>query len=227
MEIKRKLGLVFVAILAVSACDTAIDTEPGDEPYGITVDACITNYNDMSYLVVDVMDSLDLNPLPGATVTVGGISLTYSSTSKRYEFSGAIGMVAGDSIDVLVTEGDRSAQGTVTMPERANVIAPTAAGSPYDVSLPIVVQWSAISPAPDKVSIVMSPHIAAGGVYWEQSVDGALVQTDIPANTVLPDSTFNVIVYSINESAVTGDVSGIGSSIVARHLSYSESIQTE
>jgi len=223
---RRTLVVALFASMMVFALSCGDNDD--DSPAPILVDAQIYLDGTTITVTVSVKDASGATPLTGALVQVNGQVLGYDVVTEDYRVSGVSLISAGDTVLLTVEEGERAVSGSTTMPDPASVTAPNTAGSPYNPTVPIVVQWTALSPAPDGVSIAALGIYTVSGNLWESDVDGTLTQTTIPADTLVATSTpFQLLAAAYNElSALSGDAAG-GSSMVVANLSASEPITTQ
>ena len=225
---RRNLALVVLVQLMVCGMSCDDSGGGGGSPEPILVDAQVYLDGSNITVIVSVKDDAGSFPVTGALVMANGQVLGYDVGNEDYRVSGVSLIAAGDPVLVTVEQGERAVSGSLTMPDPVSVTAPNTAGSPYNATVPIVVQWTALSPAPDKVSIAALSFLTVSGDFWESTVDGALTQTIIPADTLITTSTaFTLLAAAYNElTSLSGDAAS-GSGMTVANLSESEPITTQ
>lgn len=177
-------------------------------------------------VVVDVNVESEILPVDDADVDVNGIPIQ-NDGGGDYLFVGTVAIDPGDDVTLTVTRGASAVSSTLQMPDEPGVQAPTSAGSPYDPSFPIMVQWSMLSPAPDRVALYVGGSATLSGEDWRLSVDGTATQAFIPGNTLWGlMSNIDVSVCAVNETDSLGSGAEAGSVMKVGNVAFSEYFST-
>lgn len=166
-------------------------------------------------------------PVDDADVWINAIPIPYEAIYGCYSAT-LIGFYPGDDVELTVARGETVVSGTVQMPDDPVVLAPTAAGSPYDAGSPIVVQWSPLSPAPDGIHLSIPREYTVSGERWYFVVsDGTATQAEVPANTLWPyTGSIYVKVAAANFTVSLGSEAEAGSYIGIYNGGFSEYFST-
>jgi hypothetical protein len=146
------------------------------------------------------------NTLTGATVTMGGYTLTESPPGTYSYLNSTTHLFAsGDVINLNITSSRGSASSGVIMSKQVAMTAPANLGS-IPVSSAYSIQWS----YPDGVPAGMSTlAVVAGAVtYVNESLPGATTARLIPANTMASGGLGIATIVTKNTAVINGATPG-------------------
>jgi hypothetical protein len=161
-----------------------------------TVTVTVSDTAPSTIYSVNVKDGLNAN-VTGATVTVGGVSLTdagsgnYAATNTSYP--------AGD-LSLSVVKGTDQVQGVVVGYPGAHAISSPAGGSTATANQVLTVTWT--TPAVSKAARIT---LASGGFSAQAPDDGSY---DIPAASNTARASQRVTISRSNEVEIAGGLPG-------------------
>ncbi len=219
------LGVVALGVLGLISCPSPTDSVGGGFT-GFTVMGSYARISGTSLAMV--MVGLDSAVVDDATVTIGGIALTWTAPDPGSGFPGGymdiggITIAAGADVILSVTAGANTAGATLTMPVLPVVTAPIA--SAYNASADLPVTWT-VSTEPNEVVVEIASDDEGGpppipwtvsGEDYEETLLGSATTTTIPAGTLLTGLTG----ITVNVSA-TNVTTSLGADVVFGEFSAS------